>query len=67
MNKAMQLGTIIAVILAVLTVVEYVFAVNVDDQTVRFFGLTVAALAKAALIVWFFMHFGRLFRSEEAH
>ncbi len=67
MNKAMQLGIIIAVILAVLTVVEYIFAVNVSDVNVRFFGLTVAALAKAALIVWYFMHFGRVFRPGEAH
>ncbi|MBI5948642.1 MAG: cytochrome C oxidase subunit IV family protein [Chloroflexi bacterium] len=67
MNKAMQLGMIIAVILAVLTVVEYIFAVNVDDTAIRFYGLSGAAIAKAALIVWYFMHFGRVFRPEEAH
>lgn len=67
MNRAIQLGMIIAVILAVLTIVEYIYAVNVDDVQVRFFGLTAAALAKAALIVWYFMHFRRVFHLEEAH
>ena len=67
MQKAMQTGLIVALILAVLTIVEYVFAVNFDDDTIRFIGLSFAAVAKAALIVYYFMHVYRLWRVEEAH
>lgn len=63
----MQTGLIVAVILAVLTIVEYVFAVEVSDDLVRFIGLTVAAVGKAALIVYYFMHVYRIWRVEEAH
>lgn len=60
-------GWIVAVILAVLTIVEYIFAVNVDDDFYRFLGLTFAALAKAGLIVYYFMHIYRVWSTEEAH
>lgn len=62
-------GYIVAVLLAVFTVVEYVFALNslgVSDE-VRIVGLSASAIVKAALILWFFMHFYRLWRGEEAH
>jgi len=67
MQKTMQTGLVVAVILAVLTIFEYVFAVNFDEDTIRFIGLSFAAVAKAALIVYFFMHVYRLWRVEEAH
>jgi cytochrome c oxidase subunit 4 len=67
MQKPMQTGLIVAVILAVLTIVEYIFAVEVSEDTVRFLGLTIAALGKAALIVYYFMHIYRIWRAEEAH
>lgn len=67
MQKAMQTGLIVAVILAVLTIVEYIFAVEVGNDTVRFIGLSFAAIGKAALIVYYFMHVYRLWRVEEAH
>lgn len=63
----MQTGLIVAAILAVLTIVEYVFAVEVSDDLVRFIGLAVAAGGKAALIVYYFMHISRIWRVEEAH
>lgn len=67
MQKPMQTGMIVALILAVLTIVEYIFAVEVSQDTVRFIGLSLAAVAKAALIVYYFMHVYRIWRTEEAH
>ncbi|GMV85711.1 MAG: hypothetical protein AMXMBFR80_15660 [Dehalococcoidia bacterium] len=67
MQKPMQTGMIVALILAVLTIVEYIFAVEVSQDTVRFTGLSLAAVAKAALIVYYFMHVYRIWRTEEAH
>lgn len=63
-RNAMRTGGLVAVILAFLTVVEYVFAVNVDSDQVRFFGLALAAIAKSWLIVYFFMHVYRIWRAE---
>lgn len=67
MQKPMRTGLIVALILAVLTVVEYIFAVEVSDDLTRFIGLTVAALGKAGLIMYYFMHIYRIWRVEEAH
>jgi cytochrome c oxidase subunit IV len=51
----------------VLTIVEYIFAGEVDDALIRFIGLAIASLAKAGLIVYYFMHIYQLWRREEAH
>lgn len=59
-----QLGLFVAAILAILTIVEYFYALEVGSDGVRFIGLALAALAKTVLIVYFFMHFNRLWRSE---
>jgi cytochrome c oxidase subunit IV len=67
MRKPMQTGLIVAAILAVLTVTEYVFATHVDDDLVRFLGITASAVSKAGLIVYYFMHIYRLWRPQEAH
>lgn len=66
-KPGMQKGLVVAVILAVLTIAEYIFAVQIGDDTVRFAGLTVAAGSKAALIVYYFMHVYRVWRPGEAH
>jgi hypothetical protein len=66
MNKAMSVGGMVALILAVITVVEFVFALNVGSDQVRFVGLSVAALGKASAIVYYFMHVNRVWR-KEAH
>jgi cytochrome c oxidase subunit IV len=63
----MQTGLIVAAILAVLTITEYLFATHVDDDLVRFLGISVSAFGKAALIVYYFMHIYRLWRPQEAH
>jgi len=65
---SMQWGMIAAVILAILTIAEYFFAVEVSSVEVRFIGLSVAAVGKAWLIMQFFMHLGNIFRpSAEGH
>jgi len=67
MRNAMRTGLIVAAILAVLTVTEYLFATHVDDDLVRFLGITASAVGKAGLIVYYFMHIYRLWRPQEAH
>lgn len=67
MRKPMQTGLIVAAILAILTITEYLFATHVDDDTVRVLGITFSALGKAALIIYYFMHIYRLWRPQEAH
>lgn len=67
MRKPMQTGLVVAAILAVLTVTEYVFATHVEQDTVRFLGITVSAIGKATLIAYYFMHIYRLWRPQEAH
>ncbi len=66
MKKAVRTGLVVALILAVLTLLEYFFAVSVEDDVVRFVGLTVTSIGKAILIVQYFMHFMKMFRREEA-
>ena len=60
-------GIIIAVLLAVMTIAEYIFAVEVSSAEVRFAGLTITALLKTVLILWYFMHIKRLWAAEGAH
>ncbi|MFW6067970.1 MAG: cytochrome C oxidase subunit IV family protein [Chloroflexota bacterium] len=52
---------IIFVILAVLTAAEFIVSTNLNAPVL----LLLIALAKAALIVQFFMHVYRLWREEE--
>jgi caa(3)-type oxidase subunit IV len=65
MNKLNELtrGIVVFAILAVLTVVEF-FLARLEVAT---FILVVIALAKAGLVVWYFMHLARVFRSEGGH
>jgi hypothetical protein len=60
-------GWIVAVLLGVLTVLEYIFAGQVHDDTGRFVGIALAAGLKAGLIGYYFMHIYRVWRAEEAH
>lgn len=62
-----QRGIVVAVILAVLTIVEYVFAVEVDSTSVRFIGLSITALLKSWLIIQYFMHISRAWKQGGAH
>ena len=61
-------GMLVAVLLAAMTIAEYIFAVEVHEHTVRFLGLTATAGVKVYLIAQFFMHFSNMFKpSSEAH
>lgn len=60
-------GLLVAVLLAILTILEYIFAGEVSDETQRFIGLAFTAVLKAGLIMYYFMHIYRLWRGEEAH
>ena len=60
--SVMKLGLLAFVILAVLTGVEYVIAVEMEDNIIP---LVLIVQVKAALILWFFMHIKRAFVHEE--
>ncbi len=60
-------GVAIIVILAILTILEFVVAVAVDSSLWLVIGLTPFALLKAGLIVYFFMHVYLVWRGEEQH
>ncbi len=64
---AFRRGWTVAIVLAVITIVEYFFAIEVSNNAVRFIGLAVLALVKVGLIGAYFMHFMRLFHTEEVH
>jgi heme/copper-type cytochrome/quinol oxidase subunit 4 len=57
-------GFIVIVILAVLTAVEYIVAIELDQNLIP---LILMAQVKAALILWYFMHIKRVKASEEGH
>lgn len=56
-------GVVVFIVLAILTIVEYFLGVNHVPAIL----LWVIALAKAGLVLWFFMHVFRVFRSEGGH
>jgi heme/copper-type cytochrome/quinol oxidase subunit 4 len=60
-------GLIVIVILTLLTVLEFVVAIAIDDTLGLILGLTPFALIKAGLIFWFFMHVYKLWKGEEDH
>jgi heme/copper-type cytochrome/quinol oxidase subunit 4 len=58
----MKLGLLAFVILAVFTGVEYLIAIEMEDNIIP---LVLIAQVKAVLILWFFMHIKRAFVPEE--
>lgn len=62
-RKKMNKGTLVIVVLGVLTAVEFVAAVGMD--TGLFAALTIIALAKTWLILDYFMHLTGLWAGEE--
>ena len=60
-------GFTVFLILAVLTVLEYVVAVSLDSITTLVVLLSLAAVGKCWAIAVYFMHISRLWRGEEAH
>jgi hypothetical protein len=59
----LKLGVMIFVILAVLTGVEFIVGVALLPTLI----LWAIALLKAGLVIWFFMHIRRVFRSQGGH
>lgn len=56
-SKELRLGVIVLLVLAVLTAVEYFIGVYEAPSAILF----VIAVMKAAAVLWYFMHFARLF------
>ncbi len=63
LNRKLRTGLGALLVLAVLTVVEFVVAVLMD--TGRFGALSIIALAKAWIIVDYFMHITQLWHPED--
>lgn len=60
-TEAFMIGWIVAAILTALTIGEYFLAINTHDNLIP---LAAFAIAKAALIGYYFMHIYRLWRTE---
>jgi cytochrome c oxidase subunit 4 len=60
---AFRLSVIVAVVLAVLTVVEYYAALNFNSTVILF----LLAMFKAVAVLNYFMHVSRLWKQEEGH
>ncbi len=65
--QAQRTGLRVFVILAVLTFIEYVIAVSIDQTVLLVVLLAGFAVAKAFLIVQYFMHITSLWAQEETH
>ncbi len=65
MNKRNELtrGVVVFIILAVLTAIEFGLA-RLEAATLF---LVLIALTKAGLVLWYFMHLARVFKSEGGH
>lgn len=63
--KAAELrrGVVVMVVLAVLTLVEYLLAVMLN----LWVALAVIALVKAAIVINYYMHLPRVFHEEGGH
>lgn len=62
-SSALTRGVIIFALLAVLTVVEYFLGIYHVPQIL----LWIVALLKGGLVLWFFMHVGRVFLPDGDH
>jgi len=62
-NSAYALSTAIALVLAVVTAIEYFVALSYTGA----FILMLLGLIKAVLVLHFFMHVSRLWTQEEGH
>ena len=57
----MQLGLMVFVILAILTAAEFIFALFLNIWPL----LALTAVLKAGLVMYYYMHFTRLFESDK--
>lgn len=58
------IGLVVAAGLGLLTAVEYYLGSNPNPSVA---GLMLISLIKSVLVVWFFMHVYRLWRTEGSH
>lgn len=68
LDKSAELrrGVIVFVVLAVLTVIEYIVgAAEAGSSLVPLLWLL--AIVKGGLVLWYFMHLGRVFKSDGGH
>ena len=61
-TKKKKVGVVVFIILTILTVIE--FGIALLDPSLTFL-LVLIALAKASLIIVYFMHIGRVFSNSE--
>lgn len=59
-------GVTVIAVLAVLTLIEYVFAVALDAPAALVVVLSAIAVVKAWFIIMYFMHLPRVWQGEEA-
>lgn len=62
-TNELRTGVNIFLILAVLTALEYIAGVAQVPSILMW----IVALVKAGLVIWFFMHIARVFRSQGGH
>ena len=61
--NALTRGIVVFAILAVLTGVEYILGINEAPAIL----LWIMAVLKGGLVLWYFMHLPRVFKSEGGH
>ncbi|HJM76677.1 MAG TPA: cytochrome C oxidase subunit IV family protein [Dehalococcoidia bacterium] len=66
-RAAHHLGLLVILALAALTAIEFVVFAAFDNTAALIMLLVPIAIAKAWLIVNFFMHVSRAWRNEESH
>jgi hypothetical protein len=62
-SSELRRGLVVFLALAVLTVLEYILGIS----HVPYILMWLIAFIKGGLVVWFFMHVFRVFRSEGGH
>ena len=65
-SGALIRGVMVFAALGVLTAVEYLIGI-LELQVIGTILLIAIAVVKAALVIWYFMHIGRIFSEEEGH
>ncbi len=65
MKGSFKIGQLMAIDLGVLTILDYAISKEIGDHQIRFVFLTVAALAEAIPIAYYFMHISRLWHPGE--
>lgn len=60
-------GLVVIAVLAVLTIIEYLIAVELDNTQVIVTALAIIATVKAIAIMEYFMHLSKVWRGEGEH